>query len=227
MSAPPTRSQCRIWWAALTGFSVAVIAALAVGIILLVGGMLSFLSPVLVPVAVAGILAYLLHPVVVWMEGRGLKRGRAILILFAVGTLVLTGIGLLVIPDLIQQGTKLFHNRAEIFERAHETIDKGLKPFGFSLEASEATTGVIDWFKSDENLAAIGGLLMNQMSGVIGMIGYFFGILLIPIYLFVFIRMLRFQSWPHFMDALIRGKHGLQRLGSIHNNPKPERKSVV
>lgn len=188
MFVPPTKTQCRVWWTALTGLSLAVIAALVVGSIILAGNVLSFLQPVLVPVAVAGILAYLLNPVVVWLESRGLSHGRAIAVLFGVGALVLGGIGLLVIPDLVYQAQKLYFNRSEIFEGAHEAIDRGLAPFGLSLEASEATTGIFDWFKNDENLTAIGTFLINQLSGVIGVIGYLFGIILIPIYLFVFLK---------------------------------------
>lgn len=188
MFIPPSRSQCRIWWTALTGLSLAVIAALVVGSVILAGQVLSYLQPVLVPVAVAGILAYLLNPVVGWIEARGPSRNRAIILLFSAGVLILGGIGLLVIPDLIIQAQKLYINRGEIFERAHEAIDRGLAPFGLSLEPTEATTGIIDWFKDDENLAAIGSFVMSQLSGVIGLVGYLFGIVLIPIYLFVFLQ---------------------------------------
>ena len=61
---PPTGQQARLIWAALTGLAAAVIVALIVGLVWGLGRVLNELSPVLWPIAVAGVLAYLLDPVV-------------------------------------------------------------------------------------------------------------------------------------------------------------------
>ena len=73
----PTDFQRRTLWSALTGIALVVIGVLSVGVVLLLGQVLTYLQPVLVPLAVAGILAYLLNPVVEKLEKRGLKIGRA------------------------------------------------------------------------------------------------------------------------------------------------------
>jgi len=61
---PPTPWQQRTMWAALTALSLFAIGWLVVDVLVLVGRTLSYLQPLLVPVAVAAIMAYLLDPVV-------------------------------------------------------------------------------------------------------------------------------------------------------------------
>lgn len=51
------------------------------------------MQPFLVPFAIAGVLAYLLEPGVVWLERRGLTRYRAVLLVFAAFLLGFGGLG--------------------------------------------------------------------------------------------------------------------------------------
>lgn len=82
MIRPPTRFQQRTIWTAATGMALLVIGALLTGLVWLIGKVLGFLQPVLVPLAVAGIAAYLLDPLVRWFQNRGLSRLRAVLMVF-------------------------------------------------------------------------------------------------------------------------------------------------
>src|SRR5690606_11831718 len=66
----PGRFQWRMWWAALTALALVVLAGTFTGVGWLVVKAMGFLQPVLMPLAVAGILAYLLNPVVDWLEKR-------------------------------------------------------------------------------------------------------------------------------------------------------------
>ena len=99
----PTPFQQRTLWNAATGLAILILGALLVGLIWLTGRVFSFLQPVLVPVIVAGIIAYVLNPLVQWLEKRGLSRLRAVLLVFAA---MLAGITLLVAAVLpgIQRG---------------------------------------------------------------------------------------------------------------------------
>ena len=65
---PPTSSQARIIWLSLTGLAIALIIGLVVGFVWGMGEVLYFLSPVVWPVAISGIIAYLLDPVVDFLE---------------------------------------------------------------------------------------------------------------------------------------------------------------
>ena len=75
----PTRFQSKTIWRALTGIAILVIGILIVGLIWLAGKTLGYLQPVLVPLAVAGIVAYLLDPIVTWLQHRGLSRIKAVI----------------------------------------------------------------------------------------------------------------------------------------------------
>ena len=71
---PPSQRQARAIWFALTAFAVAVVIALLAGLIWGLGHALGILSPVLWPLAVAVVVAYLLDPVVDWIERRKVPR---------------------------------------------------------------------------------------------------------------------------------------------------------
>src|SRR5215471_5349316 len=85
----PTQRQGRLIWFALSGLAIAVLVALAVGVIWGLGHLLQLLAPVLWPIAVAGVLAYLLDPVVDFLQSRGLRRPPAIVMVFLLALLVL------------------------------------------------------------------------------------------------------------------------------------------
>ncbi len=80
--SPPSPSQSRLIWWALTGVAVATLAGLVVGLVWGLSQALNLLTPVLWPLALAGVLAYLLEPVVDFMVMRKIPRSRAIALVF-------------------------------------------------------------------------------------------------------------------------------------------------
>ncbi|MEK0446680.1 MAG: hypothetical protein RLZZ399_2001 [Verrucomicrobiota bacterium] len=105
----PTPWQKKILWFGLTTIAVVVIGSIAVGGIALAAAVLSFLQPVLIPFAVAGVLAYLLDPVVSKMLTWGIPRRYSVLAVFAVVSALLLW-GFFVFVPLIQKQTgRLFH----------------------------------------------------------------------------------------------------------------------
>ncbi|TDU73051.1 uncharacterized protein DUF20 [Prosthecobacter fusiformis] len=103
----PTAFQRSSLWTAITALSITVVGALAIGFIYLVTQVIGFLQPILMPFAVAGVLAYLLDPGVAWLEKRGLKRRPAVLIIFAAFTLALAGLGWWILPKIGEQTSNL------------------------------------------------------------------------------------------------------------------------
>ena len=80
-------------WAALTALFVVFIVVVVVSVIWLASNVIGFLQPILIPVAIAAILAYLLDPVVSYLVGRTrLGRTKATLLLFAVAFLAIGAI---------------------------------------------------------------------------------------------------------------------------------------
>lgn len=82
MRRHPTPFQIRTLWNAATAIAIAVIVVFLAVFIWTTGKVLGFLQPVVVPLAVAGIIAYLLDPVVRWFQKRGLSRLRAVIATF-------------------------------------------------------------------------------------------------------------------------------------------------
>jgi len=105
----PTPWQKKSIWTALTTLSVVAIGAVAVGFIWLFSTVMAFLQPILVPFAVAGVLAYLFEPVVAKIVALGTSRKRAVLAVFTIVTIALTGILIWIIPAIWTQTGNLVH----------------------------------------------------------------------------------------------------------------------
>ncbi|MFZ4594820.1 MAG: AI-2E family transporter [Verrucomicrobiaceae bacterium] len=103
----PTAFERQTLWTAITILSITVIGALVVGFIWLVTRVIAFLQPILIPFAVAGVLAYLLEPVVSRLVKWGLGRQRAVLVVFVLVTAGVVGTSVIVVPALLNQGAEL------------------------------------------------------------------------------------------------------------------------
>ena len=98
-------------WAALSALFVVLLVAIAGSVIWIAANVVSFIQPILIPVAIAVILAYLLAPVVTKMTEHGLGRTKAVLALFTVAFL---SIGVLIAwlaPVVSMQATSPVRNQ--------------------------------------------------------------------------------------------------------------------
>jgi predicted PurR-regulated permease PerM len=113
----PNAFQRATLWAAITALSVTVLGALLVGLIYLVTRVIAFLQPILIPFALAGVLAYLLEPVVSKLVSWKMKRQQAVMAVFVFATAGIIGVTLLIVPALEKQGgefaTTLFGTATE------------------------------------------------------------------------------------------------------------------
>jgi predicted PurR-regulated permease PerM len=100
MSRYPTRFQQKTLWNAATGVSILILGSLFAGLIWLTGTVFGFLQPVLVPLLVAGIIAYLLDPVVRWLEKRGMKRLWAVICVFLALLISASLLGMALLPGI-------------------------------------------------------------------------------------------------------------------------------
>ncbi len=87
----------------LTAFAIVVLAGILALTIWGLGWILKLLSPVLWPLAIAGVIAYLLDPVVDFLERKSVRRQRAIFLVFGAGLLLVAGFFASIVPRLIHE----------------------------------------------------------------------------------------------------------------------------
>lgn len=189
----PSVFQKRTLWLAVSGLSIVVIGCIIAGAVMLSATVLSYLQPVLVPLAVAGIIAYLLDPIISWLEKRGWsQRGAALFVYFAFIALVILLVVAVFVPT-IGQAKEAYQKRDAYGDQVMNLVKRGIS----SLQ-SQVNTGVseeyyqkgIDWI-SDEGPkigANIGQWVWSRVRGAFGFFGYLLGLLLVPIYLYYFLQ---------------------------------------
>jgi predicted PurR-regulated permease PerM len=115
MSLPaPTEKQARIIWLALTGVAIATIVALIVALVWGLGQVLDVMAPVIWPLAVAGVVACLLDPVVDFLVHRKVPRMRAITMVFAMALVIVVGLTASIVPQLVVQSQELAKKSGEL-----------------------------------------------------------------------------------------------------------------
>jgi predicted PurR-regulated permease PerM len=120
---PPTEKQARLIWLALTGLAIATIVALIAALIWGLGHVLRIMSPVLWPLAVAGVLACLLDPVVDLLVRRKVPRPRAIIVVFALAMVILTALLASVVPQLVSETRDLTSRMPAYRERLQKQTE--------------------------------------------------------------------------------------------------------
>jgi len=244
MSEFPTAFQCRILWRAATGIAIVVLGLLVVGLVWLIGQVFGFLQPVLIPLIVAGIIAYLLDPVVGFLERRGIGRLGAVLGVYAA---LLAGITLMlaaVLPgiqrghgklrELLQEtshtkppaprvaetieatdgGEEVDHSEqlGNALERQLRRIEEHHRDniIGWVLTETDDAGNVVEHGESTppRNLESYarsrGGRMLFEYKGailrtardwvmagssrVLGFLGFLIGLVMVPVYLFFFLK---------------------------------------
>jgi len=122
MSAFPTPWQRKMVWMALSALAVVTIGAIAVGLVWLTSRVLGFLQPILIPFAVAGVMAYLLDPAVSKIVAWGTSRHRAVLFVFAVVSIAFAGVLVWIIPAISDQSVRLARNVPRYAESARQRV---------------------------------------------------------------------------------------------------------
>jgi predicted PurR-regulated permease PerM len=122
MSDYPTPWQRKMMWAALTAFCVVLLVVIVGTVIWTGANILSFLQPILIPVAIAGILTYLLDPLVTKMSEGGLSRTKAVILLFAIAFFALGGLLGWLIPSISIQSANFAKQVPAYTEKARDRI---------------------------------------------------------------------------------------------------------
>jgi len=206
----PTPFQKKMWWAALTALAFVALGATIALLGTLVIRSISFLQPVLTPVAIAGILAYLLEPAVRWLERRRLSRTKSVVVVFLVASLLVAGIFVWVAPALWKQGNSFVSNFPSYATRAQNLVnnsianiqkfaelpifkqDAGIEEGGNMLAGhlKNAVDDVIAALQSAIPGVAVGAgrFVQAGIGGFLGVFGTLLSMVLVPIFLFFFLN---------------------------------------
>lgn len=212
LSDSPTPFQRKVCWAGLSS-----VAALALVSVILIAGwsviyLCGYLKPVLTPIAIAAVLAYLLTPVVALLCRWKIPRTWAVIIVFVAFSAGLALIGLTVAPSIAHQGsvfvsklpsysqkiTSLAKGSAEEIQRisdlkAHSaptrSLLEDLSPENIKLYSYGLVVDGLQWLqqKLPTIASASGTFLQKSIGGVFGVLGFLLSLVLVPIFLFFFL----------------------------------------
>jgi predicted PurR-regulated permease PerM len=109
-------------WAALTALFVVLLIVIAGAVVYLGANLISFLQPILIPVAIAAILAYLLDPLVTELCRRKMGRGMAIAVIFTSVFIALVGLIWWVVPTISLQSANFARELPGYTQNARDRI---------------------------------------------------------------------------------------------------------
>ncbi len=188
---PPSDKQAQVIWFSLTTLAVAVVLGAIGGTLWALGLLLNKLASLIVPLAVAGIIACLLDPVVDFLEQRmKIPRIRAILLVFFIGLAIVVLMLGTVVPELVVQTNKLVNNLPEYSDKFRDR---------FSLWLADSPLGQKAKIAWDEEIGAkvqqalkdtvplISDWLLAHVGSFGVFMGYAVGLALVPVYLFYFL----------------------------------------
>src|SRR5215510_6331183 len=118
----PTPWQRNMMWAALTACFVVVLFIIVGAAIWAAASVISFLQPILIPVAIAAILTYLLDPLVTKMSRGTLSRTKAIALLFAIAFFALGGLAAWLVPTISVQSANFARQIPSYTEQARDRV---------------------------------------------------------------------------------------------------------
>jgi predicted PurR-regulated permease PerM len=137
----PTLWQKKTVWAALSALSIVFIVVVAGAVIWVGASIISFLQPILIPVAIAAILAYLLDPLVTRMCKGGLSRTKAVGFLFVIVFLSLVALGTWIVPTISMQSTNFAKEFPAYTQRARDRIVDLIVQYNRTFGPSSGTRG--------------------------------------------------------------------------------------
>ncbi len=122
MAQYPTAWQKKTMWAALTALFIVSIVVTVACVIWVAANLVSFLQPILIPVAIAAILAYLLDPLVTRMCRSGMGRTKAVVLLFLIAFLAIGALVAWLVPMISLQSANFTKDLPGYTEKARDRV---------------------------------------------------------------------------------------------------------
>ena len=201
---PPTEKQAKILWASFTTLAIGILITFTALLMIGVGWIANALSSVLIPLAIAGIIAYLLDPVVDWChKKRGMKRHNAIILVFVTSILLVGGLLASIVPALIDEATNLkteFPKQAKIFQqKVNSLVQTNTSNTSTNTPNNNLLLNLPKWAQSvgltnekagEFGVVAVSNVsswLLEQLKKITKIFGFLAGLVLVPVYVFYFL----------------------------------------
>lgn len=196
---PPTERQARILWMSATSLALGVIFGVFGAFAFGIGWVAKQLSSVLLPLAFAGIIAFLLDPVVDYFQRKGHPRIRSIVFVFLLAVFFVGSFLAIIIPrvvsdvgDLVDNVPRYREALVERFEEAHVWVKTKLDrpemddPIAKIKELWEKHSG--EWgMMAGEQVTNASRWLFQKVGRAASWLGLLVGFALVPVYVFYFL----------------------------------------
>src|SRR5213082_2293851 len=152
----PAEWQQKAIWAAISALAISFLIFVFVAVVWIMANVISFLQPILIPVAIAALLAYLLDPLVTRMCRGGLDRTKAVLLVFAVAFFALGGLIAWLAPTISRQSANFAKELPGYTQKARDRVvdlivryDRAFgMPVGARGKTGSPTTNFVNWLLS-------------------------------------------------------------------------------
>ncbi len=138
-------------WASLTAIFVVVLFVIVGTVVWLGANVAAFLQPILIPVAIGVIIAYLLDPLVTYLANRGFGRTKSVLLIFAIALVAIGGLLAWIVPLISVQSASLARQlpgfTISVRDRVVDLMYRYENTFGLGDKRGDsgATTGIVNW----------------------------------------------------------------------------------
>ncbi len=176
----PDAHQEELLWKALWLFALLFIVCVGLGIAAAFVCLLTLLQNILLPMGLAAILAYLLHPLVSLLERLRLSRTWATVLLFALALAAVAAAGVFLGPKLVREAERLAQSAPQWFNATWGRVT------AFLAANQDGPLGNVVKH-ADESAAKISAGAWESVGKVAHTFGFLFGMVFIPFYLFYFL----------------------------------------
>lgn len=188
---PPSEKQAQVIWFSATILAVAVVLGALGATFWALGFLLNKLASLILPLAIAGIIACLLDPVVDLFEQKmKIPRNRAILLVFFIGIAIAVLMLGTVLPELVVQTNKLVNNLPEYSDKFRERFSNWLadSPLGQKAKVAwDEEVGAKVQQALKDTVPLISDWLLAHVGSFAVFMSYAVGLALVPVYLFYFL----------------------------------------
>jgi len=188
---PPSEKQAQVIWISVTTLAVAVLLGAVGASFWAIGLLLNKLASLILPLAIAAIVACLLDPVVDLLEQRmKIPRIRAILMVFFIGVALVVLLLGTVVPELVVQANRLVTDLPGDAEKFRVRFSDWLADSPLGQKAKEAwdqEVGLKVQQALKDVVPLVSGWVVDHLGDFTSWLSYAVGLALVPVYLFYFL----------------------------------------